>query len=129
MSKTDTPTGSDGLISVFPTSDVNPSAWPISCVATASKSNLSGSIPSPGSKSNENPELNPMEGGAPSWDCSAVGSATGFNNPSARKFATGQLTTVVEPRSVGTEAEGSELYSDVSCGLTAEGINAVRTPG
>src|SRR5687767_580180 len=83
-----------------PPLEVNPSACPISWTATASKSNLSESIPSSGLKSNPNLELKPIEGGDPNAD-SATGSATGLRNPRARKTGEGDAILVTLPISVG----------------------------
>ncbi len=49
-------------VTLIPMADVNPSAWPISWIATPSKSVLSESIPSVGSKSYGNASLNPIAG-------------------------------------------------------------------
>src|SRR2546423_668672 len=100
--------GLEGFNSRSPTFEKNPRAWPISCVAVASKSTLSASMPFEGSKSNGKFELKPTEGGGPNLD-SATGSATGGNSPRARKIGLDVTTEEVEPMSVCTDDGGSML--------------------
>ena len=82
---------------------MKPSAWPISCVATASKSICPKLMPLLRSKSKLNEELNPIRAAL------SVVWAVGLSRPMARAIELETETVLAVPLSVGSEPEGNAL--------------------